>query len=111
MKDTVIPHSAFHIAPDHVDLRVQVTQVMVAEEQDHVVYMLLLEVYDVEKFPVCLLGCNPFRWVWVQVVSQEDDVLVLSALDGLSPECPSMDVGYYDPILAHLSDFCSDIYK
>lgn len=74
------------------DASLKITQVMIAEKKGHIVRMLLLELEDSLELLKCHLRSYSLMAVWIKVITQENDPSFLISRNGLSPECPSMDV-------------------
>ena len=84
------------IHPTSADGLIQVAQVVVSQEEGHIVWMRSLECDDIHQRHESFFRGDPFPGVWIEIVSQEDDPVFLVAFYGISPKGTSVDVRYDD---------------
>ena len=79
--------------------------IMIAFQQHHLIFILLLEFNDLHKVLKHLIRpiLNTFFLIWVHIITEEDDAVYLIEilLDRTSPECATMHIGYYQYTLCH----------
>ena len=86
------------IPPAGTDVRIQITQVMIAKQEHDIAGVFLFEVNDVQKPLVCLAGKNALPGIRIHVIPKEDNPILLVSLDGAPPEIAAMHVGYDDTL-------------
>ena len=102
LEDGLVPLSSELVPPAEVDIRVEVSHVVVPEQEDDVRGTLLLQGDDLPEHPGGIPGGDLLPWVGVEVVSEEDYLPVPGCgLHGPSPERPAVYVGYYGELFTH----------
>ena len=79
-----------------VDLGAEIAEIMVAEKQNDIVGMGMLEFEDIAEVVQDICEGEAFVALGIKVVSEKNDILVLLSLYGLLPEGAAVDVWYDD---------------
>ena len=86
-EQTIELHRPEGISPAGVDVRVQIPQVVIAQQEDNPVGVFLFKVDDFFQHRQGFLGEDPFLAVRVHIIPEEDKLgLAVKLLDGLSPK-------------------------